>query len=205
MLENIILGFLIISDMSGYDIKRFMEQSIAYFYDASFGSIYPMLKKLEETGMVTAVETVDGGKYRKEYSITDRGKEAFFAWLNQPITLNRARHDHLVRIFFYRWLPPARAKELISGFIETIGREIRELEHLKEKIHGGAGVFELGTLDYGQQYYRFTLHWCEEFLGKIDQLDRNAGNGNGADCSDWQPLERYGRDHTARQAQTGTK
>lgn len=177
MLEYIILGFLLCSNMSGYDIKRFMEQSIAYFYDASFGSIYPMLKKMEEEGTVAAMESVGSGKYRKEYAITEAGKEAFFAWLEQPMALNRARHDHLVRIFFYRFLPRDRAKALIGAFIETVGNELRELQTLQGRIHPGAGVFELATLDYGQQYYKFTMAWCEDFLRQLEQSD---SNGKGA-------------------------
>ncbi len=170
MLEYIILGFLQHKDMSGYDIKRHMGQSIAYFYDASFGSIYPMLKKMQSEGTVTMTETAEGGKIRKEYAITEAGRVAFHQWLRQPITLNRARHDHLVRIFFYRWLPREQAVSLIEGFIRTVRGEIRELTALQACVQD-AGVFEAATLDYGLQYYHFTMSWCEEFLRRLNRTE----------------------------------
>ncbi|WP_236880832.1 PadR family transcriptional regulator [Clostridioides difficile] len=47
MLEYIILGFLMEKELSGYDLKQIMSESTSYFFDASFGSIYPALKRLE--------------------------------------------------------------------------------------------------------------------------------------------------------------
>lgn len=173
MLEHIILGFLLHSNMSGYDIKQFMEHSISYFYDASFGSIYPMLKKMEETGVVTSMETVDGGKYRKEYAITDKGREAFIEWLNEPIALNRAKHDHLVRIFFYRWLPMERVKELVAAFIGTVRGEVAELQTVQARIPDAAGICEKATVEFGIQYYQFTIRWCEDFLKQLDEYEQN--------------------------------
>lgn len=45
MLIYVILGFLCEKDMTGYEIKQKMTLSTSNFIDASFGSIYPMLKK----------------------------------------------------------------------------------------------------------------------------------------------------------------
>ena len=176
MLEYIILGFLLCSNMSGYDIKRSMGHSIAYFYDASFGSIYPMLKKMKRDGTVTMTETAESGKPRKEYAITEAGREAFFRWLDQPITLNRAKHDQLVRIFFYRFLPKERAIQLIQEFIGTVRGEIAELSALRGKVKPYAGTFEMATLDYGTEYYQFTADWCEKF---IKQLSRDEAGKDG--------------------------
>lgn len=47
MLEYIILGFLLSKDLTGYDLKQRMAKSTSFFFDASFGSIYPALKRLE--------------------------------------------------------------------------------------------------------------------------------------------------------------
>ncbi len=46
--DYIILGCLSIEPMSGYDIKRLISISTSLFYNASYGSIYPTLKKMEE-------------------------------------------------------------------------------------------------------------------------------------------------------------
>jgi len=164
MLNNIILGFLNYCDMSGYDIKQFMAHSTAYFYDASFGSIYPMLKKLEENGLVIVKESVEGGKYKKLYAITEKGRNEFMEWLEQPITLTRTRHEHLVRIFFYSFLPREKAIGLIQDFIVYVEGIYKELETVKKMIKGKAEIFQMATVDFGQEYYLFTIDWCRRFL-----------------------------------------
>ena len=40
MLESIALGMLLEKDLTGYDIKKFIENGIGVFYKASFGSLY---------------------------------------------------------------------------------------------------------------------------------------------------------------------
>ncbi|MYF92724.1 MAG: PadR family transcriptional regulator, partial [Gemmatimonadetes bacterium] len=48
-----IMGMLSIRPMSGYDMKKLIAQSISYFWNESFGQIYPTLKKLVEEGLAT--------------------------------------------------------------------------------------------------------------------------------------------------------
>ena len=33
--------------MSGYDLKKFVEEAIRFFWNLSYGTIYPMLKRME--------------------------------------------------------------------------------------------------------------------------------------------------------------
>ena len=62
MLEYIILGFLMRRKATGYDLKQYMAESTSYFFDASYGSIYPALKRLEEKKFLCSEEQVTGGK-----------------------------------------------------------------------------------------------------------------------------------------------
>ena len=61
MFENIVLGFLSEKSMTGYEIKKQMENSTSFFYNTSFGNIYPTLKKLEASGHATCAEEVVNG------------------------------------------------------------------------------------------------------------------------------------------------
>src|SRR5271169_3015071 len=72
-----ILGFLMESEMTGYDIKRRFRDPIGFFYRASDGSLYPALKKLEYEGMVTMRAEQRGQRARKVYAITPKGREQF--------------------------------------------------------------------------------------------------------------------------------
>lgn len=99
--KTIILGFLSYGEMSGYDIKQAFSNSIGFFYDASFGAIYPALRKLEEEGLVTKQEVIQSGKPNKIlYQITEQGKDTFRQEIQTPILPPVLRSDMLVKIFF---------------------------------------------------------------------------------------------------------
>jgi PadR family transcriptional regulator AphA len=71
--RGLCLAILSGGDATGYEIrKESTEGRFSYFDDASFGSIYPALARLEAEGMVTVREEPQAGKpARKVYSITD--------------------------------------------------------------------------------------------------------------------------------------
>lgn len=56
MLESLILGIVYDEDLTGYDIKKNIEKSFGVFYKASFGSLYPALKRLTGKDFVTTYE-----------------------------------------------------------------------------------------------------------------------------------------------------
>ena len=89
--RTICLAILTQGDTTGYDIrKRSTEGDFSYFVEASFGSIYPALSKLEEEGLVTSrVEPQEGRPAKRVYAITPSGREQFinslFDDLNQDV------------------------------------------------------------------------------------------------------------------------
>lgn len=175
MLDFIILGFLMHGDMSGYDIKQQMTYSTSNFYDASFGSIYPMLKKMQERGLLESKEIVDGGKYKKVYSINEDGKSKFIKWLESPIELTRTKHEHLVKVFFYRFLSKDKIEVQISLFMEDIKKTLDGLKSIEPIIENHADFYQKSTLHFGKQYYLFLHEWCKDFLINLNKLEIKEG------------------------------
>ncbi len=84
--RTLCLALLAHGEATGYDLKkRWTDGPFAHFVDASFGSIYPALARLEEEGLVTCREEAQPGKpARKVYSITPAGQASFVAAMSQP-------------------------------------------------------------------------------------------------------------------------
>lgn len=59
MLELAILGLLKEQELHGYELKKRLGDALGPFSGASFGSLYPALRRLESAG---AIETVDPGR-----------------------------------------------------------------------------------------------------------------------------------------------
>ena len=51
----VILGMLRNEARSGYEIKRMVDRSTRFFWAASYGQIYPELRRLEDAGLRPAV------------------------------------------------------------------------------------------------------------------------------------------------------
>ncbi len=102
-----ILGFLMESDMTGYDLKRKFQDPVGFFYRASDGSLYPALKKLARDGLVTMRAERHGRRTRKVYAITSRGRERFLAILREPAQPIYVFDEAQVKVYFAHHDPAA--------------------------------------------------------------------------------------------------
>jgi DNA-binding PadR family transcriptional regulator len=102
-----ILGFLMESDMTGYDLKRKFQDPVGFFYRASDGSLYPALKKLAHDGLVTMRAERHGRRTRKVYAITAHGRERFLAMLREPAQPIYVFDEAQVKVYFAHHDPAA--------------------------------------------------------------------------------------------------
>jgi DNA-binding PadR family transcriptional regulator len=85
-LELVVLGLLSMEPQSGYSIINTFELIPYRRWSASPGSIYPMLKRLEQRGIIEGeVEMVYETRPRKMYKPTPKGLAELDEWINAPI------------------------------------------------------------------------------------------------------------------------
>ena len=104
----VILGMVRGAPKSGYEIKAVVDETTRFFWAASYGQIYPELKRLSEAGLVKGVDSPTGGRKRTVYEITADGEEELKAWLRQPPSTYEMREEGLLKLFFADALPPRR-------------------------------------------------------------------------------------------------
>ncbi len=78
---RVILGLLAWSPRTGYEIKQITDRSTRFFWGASYGQIYPELRRLEAAGLVDSREEPRGRVPRRIYSLTKEGRRALDTWL----------------------------------------------------------------------------------------------------------------------------
>jgi DNA-binding PadR family transcriptional regulator len=99
--QDVILGILMKKNLSGYDIKHMFESLFSYFFDASYGTIYPTLGKMEHNGLITKESVQQEGKPNKNvYTITEKGRLRFHQYLESDVQESVLRSDLMVRLFF---------------------------------------------------------------------------------------------------------
>lgn len=172
MLEYIVLGIVNYEDMTGYDIKKYIESGIRVFYKASFGSLYPILKKLAIKGLVTMYESNNGGRNKNYYHITEEGKSVFENWLKTPIMMDDGNGTQLVKIYFYDLLPEDKCRELLTKYRENNVKYLKGLHELEEQYVNARNkdcyYYKLSVLYYGIRVIQETIKWCDDIIERKD-------------------------------------
>ncbi|HVA77939.1 MAG TPA: PadR family transcriptional regulator [Candidatus Binataceae bacterium] len=117
-----ILGFLMESEMTGYDLKRRFQDPIGFFYRVSDGSLYPALKRLALDGLVTMHSERHGRRTRNIYAITPAGRARFLRTLREPAQPVFVYDESQVKIYFSHHDPQAALEHL-----DRAGREDAEV------------------------------------------------------------------------------
>lgn len=130
-IEFVILGCLIKRNMSGYQIKHYLNTSTNFSNPISDSSIYPTLKKFKEKGYVTVNIKEKDGRLIKVYEVTANGKQTFLNWFDEPINRDISKSDMLNRIYFSEMTPDDKIIDIVAKYIEVINNELRFFEQLK--------------------------------------------------------------------------
>lgn len=137
--RTLCLSILFEQDASGYEIRKLCtEGECSYFVEASFGSIYPALAKLEDDGLVTSrVEHQAGKPSKKLYSITDAGRATFIEALHEPIAADVYRSPFLLFARFAHLIPKSVVQSRVDAQIARLDADVAELKRLQEAIQAG--------------------------------------------------------------------
>ncbi|MEP6640845.1 MAG: PadR family transcriptional regulator, partial [Gaiellales bacterium] len=128
----VVLGLIAQKPCSGYDIKRNVDLSIRHFWAASYGQIYPELKRLEEAGWIIGDQVPRGGRARSVYRITGTGSDALRAWFSARETRIELRDESLLRLFFADTLPLEKALGQLAARREGYRQMLDYLESLDD-------------------------------------------------------------------------
>ena len=124
MLDFAILGLLRDEPRHGYELKRALGD--LGFWQVSFGSLYPALRRLEKGGYIEATK---GEGRRKAYRITEAGGARFGEMLAE--TGNGSDRGFQLHLAFLGYLEPQRRLGML---------EARRMA-LQERLHGARRSF----------------------------------------------------------------
>ncbi len=101
-----LLGLLSLEPMTGYTIKKRVEDSLTHFWKTSYGQIYPTLSKFVNEDLVT-VEFVqnDKGPDSKLYTITEKGRLELIEWLYIDVNDFNTKDETQLKFYFSGLLP----------------------------------------------------------------------------------------------------
>lgn len=164
-IRTLCLAILNFGRATGYEIKKMSSDThYAYFVDASYGSIYPALNKLEAEGCLTSHEEREPGKpARKVYSITDAGRVELVGHMAELPKQDTFKSEFL----------------LIAMCAELLDRQTlsNAIDHRIKQLEDDIGFINTSRCDQEHEGTRWIAdygHHCQK--SALDYLIKNRKN-----------------------------
>lgn len=173
-----ILGLLAIGPMSGYDIRKFVQEVLSSFWNESYGRIYPLLAELTRQGLARKrLERRTGKPDRHVYQITNRGRATLQAWLRLPPQPIQIRNEATLKLLFGANLSIQENLRAIERVRDGLLREkaaLVEFEEAqaREKDESDQWEYFALVLRLGQVLNQARLRWCDEASERLERRSR---------------------------------
>lgn len=183
-----LLGVLARKPSSGYDLIRYMEEPIGFFWHARRSQIYPELARLEEAGLVshTVVEQQDRPD-KKVYQITPAGLDTLRRWTTQPARAQPDRDEFMLKIYSLWLADPREALAMLHTRADYHARRLARYEEIQREMErdwppearrlDSPKLAAYATLQRGIQYERSYADWCRWLARMMEEQLEHDSNG----------------------------
>ena len=176
-IEHSILAVISFRPSSGYDIKaEFEHKAAGLFWGMSYGSLYPKLKKLEEQGFISTIESEAGGRKKKLYELTGKGWTELESWLARKPESPSIRDELFIKMAAWHNEMDLR---VLASHLKTRAMESQEiLNYVKEwKQNNVSYINSVGMLAmrYAELKLEAELQWIQESLSSLENDELPAG------------------------------
>ena len=178
-LKHGILGLIDYGPMTGYELCKVFNESLAFFWQATTSQVYRELAAMEKAGWLTSNEVVQSGKPNKKlYTLTDAGRAELGAWVSNPLVFADVvtRHTFLMKLFFASAGNRETALEHLVSFRDMNRTYLEELAsssaietYEKDIPQSGAPVYWALTAQFGLDYYRMCISWADDAIKKLTE------------------------------------
>lgn len=174
--KYVILGMLSRMSLTGYNMKKWIENEYSHFWQESYGQIYPTLKKLVAEGLAVPLEEQGNGRGQITYSITDAGRKELALWLRKEPEIEKLRYEILLKVSFGENVESNVLLGHLDDFAKRNENMIRDMkeymqyfERLKEE--GMDCTYSQLTALCGVYIYSAMRDWAEEAKRIIAQRE----------------------------------
>jgi len=195
MLELAVLGLLKEREMHGYELRKQLGTMLGPFWQVSWGSLYPALRRLAKTGAIDKAEqsiskrsskrvlakstksskgaAMAGGRRKTVYKITAGGEQMFTELLEETAAAVDAEHFTL-KLAFFRYLPPETRLTLLERrrayLQEKLAQFKANLREYKERVDS----YTLSLHNHGIAATQSDIEWLDELITNERNLVKPA-------------------------------
>jgi DNA-binding PadR family transcriptional regulator len=174
MLELAILGLLKEQAMHGYQLRKRLADTLGSFWQVSYGSLYPALKRLQKEEAVEMIFPKDQvGRRKNVYRITEKG-EALFAELLDGAGQQAADDSGFsVRFAFFQYLKPETRIRLLERRRMFLEGRFSHLKESVQRLKEGIDSYTLALMNRELAATETDIRWLDDVI-QAEQKQRQV-------------------------------
>jgi DNA-binding PadR family transcriptional regulator len=175
VLELAVLGLLKERSMHGYQLKKRLSDTLGGFWQVSYGSLYPALKRLQRQGdveMVFSKEEV--GRRKNVYRVTPKG-EALFTSLLEETGAEASEDKFQVRLAFFRYLRPETRIGVLERRRAYLQARLAQLERSFSDYQDRTDGYTLSLMRHGLDATEHDIRWLDGLIEAERRSSRSTG------------------------------
>jgi DNA-binding PadR family transcriptional regulator len=185
MLELPVLGLLKERSMHGYELRKQLGAMLGPFYQVSWGSLYPTLRRLAKAGAVEKADAADkpktgaltGGRRKTVYTITSEGEAMFLQILEETVAAVDAEHFTL-KLAFFRYLAPEARLALLERRRAYLQDKLAQFKSNLRTYRERMDSYALSLQNHDMRATESDIAWIDELITNERNLNEVRPNPN---------------------------
>jgi DNA-binding PadR family transcriptional regulator len=188
LLDLAVLGLLKERAMHGYELRKQLGAMLGPFWQVSWGSLYPSLRRMAKAGAVEKVTTeppartarraarstgtrrtrstttsMSSGRRKNVYRITTKGEELFTAMLEESAAAVDAEHFTL-KLAFFRYLQPEMRLALLERRRAYLQDKLAQFKNNLRDYRERIDSYTLSLQNHGMAATQSDIEWIDELI-----------------------------------------
>jgi len=188
-LRHAVLAAVLEGEVSGYQLAKRFDVSVANFWSATPQQLYRELERLEAAGLLSG-RTVEQQRRpnKRVFTLTDAGRAELHTFIAAPTRPTAIRDDFLVKLQAAEDDDLDSVRESLTERLDHARGKLALYDRLREGLLDGRSegahlrdaerVGPFLTLLGGRMYEQQNIRWCEAVLELLDQRSAvSSGKG----------------------------
>lgn len=172
VLDHTVLGVLSDGPLHGYELRKRLTAILGPFRALSFGSLYPCLHRLTDTGLIEQIDTVDREEIvgvstkraRIVYALTSEGKETFATWVADSGPDAWEDEAFAARLAFFSRTEAAVRLRILEGRRARLEERLSALQASIDRTQERMDVYAERLQQHGIEGAEREVSWLEDLI-----------------------------------------
>lgn len=157
--------------MTGYALRKAFTNIMGDAQAISFGTLYPLLDKLEQAGeLVLSFKDTENKRPQKLATITAKGQQRFKALASAAVSVNKqTKLTFLMKVHFLHLFDHDLQVKVLEDFQKFSTAQVANLKQLRDELDGNPNMVQ-ADIDDGMLVKEFQISQAQMQLDWVNKL-----------------------------------